>query len=74
VICSLCEIGPGLALFGRRLKQTADLMVGQSDYDTYLAHRQLTHPDEPAMSRIEFFRACQDRRYGGPGGGGLRCC
>jgi len=73
VICRLCDLSPGIRLFGRRLKQTANLMVGMPDYDTYAAHRALTHPDLPLMTREEFFRDRQARRYGA-GGGGLRCC
>ena len=48
-------------------------MVGLPDYDTYAAHRTATHPDLPVMTREEFFRERQARRYGA-GGGGLRCC
>jgi uncharacterized short protein YbdD (DUF466 family) len=73
VICTLCDLAPSIRLFGRRLKETANLMVGQPDYDTYVAHRAATHPDEAVMTRDAFFRACQARRYGA-GGGGLRCC
>lgn len=74
MICSLCDLGPGMRLFGQRLKQTANLMVGVPDYDTYVIHRTRLHPDQPVMSKEDFFRACQDRRYGGTSGGGLRCC
>ena len=73
MICSLCDLSPGIRLFGRRLKETANLMVGMPDYDTYVAHRSVTHPDLPVMTREEFFRERQARRYGGSGGG-LRCC
>ena len=74
MICSLCtDLAPGLRVFGQRLKQTANLMVGMPDYDTYVAHRAATHSDQPVMSREEFFREAQLRRYGGPGGG-FRCC
>lgn len=57
----------------RRLAQAARLMVGLPDYDTYLAHMQSRHPDQPAMSREEFFRDRQNARYGGKGQVG-RCC
>lgn len=73
MICSLCDLGPDVRLFGRRLAETAKLMVGQPDYDTYVAHRLATHPDLPVMTREAFFRDRQARRYGA-GGGGLRCC
>ncbi len=73
MICTLCDLGPNVRLLGRRLKQTANLMVGVPDYDTYVTHRSATHPDAPVMSREEFFRDRQARRYS-PSGGGLRCC
>lgn len=59
---------------GRKLTQTARLMVGVPDYDVYVAHREATHPDEPVMTREEFFRNSQERRYGGGTGGVFRCC
>jgi uncharacterized short protein YbdD (DUF466 family) len=40
-------------------------MVGLPEYDTYLAHMERTHPDEPAMTYEEFFRERQEARYGG---------
>ena len=52
-----------------RLRQTARLMVGVPDYDTYVAHRLAHHPGEPVMSYEEFFRAAQQRRYAGTGCG-----
>jgi uncharacterized short protein YbdD (DUF466 family) len=74
VNCRLCDISAGAKLFGQRLKQTANLMIGVPDYDTYVQHRTITHPDLPVMTREEFFRASQDRRYGGSSGGAFRCC
>jgi uncharacterized short protein YbdD (DUF466 family) len=50
-------------------------MVGQPDYDTYLAHWAKSHPDEIAMTRTEFFRNREERRFGGGADtGGFRCC
>ena len=37
--------------------QTARLMVGVPDYDTYVAHRQTTHPDQPVMTTRILSRA-----------------
>ncbi len=59
---------------GRKLTQTARLMVGVPDYDVYVAHREANHPDESVMTREEFFRNSQERRYGGGSGGVFRCC
>ena len=49
-------------------------MVGQPSYDTYVAHRQRTHPGEPVMSYEAFFRERQEARYGGGDGRPGRCC
>ncbi|WP_311268912.1 CstA-like transporter-associated (seleno)protein [Sphingobium sp. WCS2017Hpa-17] len=53
-------------------RRTARLMVGLPDYDAYLRHMAVHHPDRPAMNRTEFFRDRQEARYGGKNGG--RCC
>jgi len=50
---------------GNYLGQSLRLMVGLPEYDTYLAHMELTHPDKPAMTYEEFFRERQEARYGG---------
>lgn len=55
---------------GRYLAQTLRLMVGQPDYERYLQHQALVHPDRPVMSYAEFFRNRQQARYGSSG----RCC
>ncbi|GKX54228.1 hypothetical protein SOASR030_03400 [Leminorella grimontii] len=60
-----------LAKVGRYLGQAARLMVGVPDYDTYVQHMRLTHPDQKVMSYEEFFRERQEARYGAGGG---RCC
>ena len=53
--------------------QTARLMVGLPDYETYLAHRLAHHPSEPVMSYGEFFRERQQARYS-RGGKPTGCC
>lgn len=67
---------PGSALLeaGRYIAQSFRLMVGQPNYDTYVAHRQRTHPGEPVMSYEAFFRERQEARYGGGKGRMGRCC
>jgi uncharacterized short protein YbdD (DUF466 family) len=57
----------------RRAVQTARLMVGVPDYETYLAHRLAHHPLEPVMSYNEFFRERQQARYN-RGGKPTGCC
>jgi uncharacterized short protein YbdD (DUF466 family) len=56
-----------------RLQQTARLMCGVPDYETFVRHRKRTHPDEPVPSYAEFFNMCQVRRFGGAGMQ-ARCC
>ncbi|MDY0241229.1 MAG: YbdD/YjiX family protein [Rhodospirillaceae bacterium] len=57
--------------FTKLLKQTGRMMVGVPDYDTYVEHRRVTHPDQPVMTYEEFFIERQNSRYGGRIG---RCC
>lgn len=61
-----------LARVGKYLGQAARLMVGVPDYDTYVQHMRLTHPELPVMTYEEFFRERQEARYGGARAG--RCC
>ena len=60
-------------LWGRAV-QTARLMVGIPDYDTYVAHRRAHHPGEQVMSYPEFFRERQQARYGCVRGRISGCC
>jgi uncharacterized short protein YbdD (DUF466 family) len=46
-------------------------MIGLPNYDTYLSHMKLTHPDRIPMSYEAFFRERQEARYGRGKG---RCC
>ena len=52
-----------LRILGKRLAQSARLMVGVRDYETYLQHNRDCHSDTPVMSREEFVSACQSSRY-----------
>ncbi len=54
-----------------RVAETARLMVGLPDYDTYRRHMADRHPECTPMTRAEFFRDRQQARYGSGGG---RCC
>jgi uncharacterized short protein YbdD (DUF466 family) len=58
----------------RRVAEGARLMVGIPDYDVYVQHVRLHHPERAPMSYEEFFRNRQEARYGGGGKGGFRCC
>ena len=48
-------------------------MVGVPDYDAYVQHMRLTHPDLPVMS-YEASSGSARRRYGGTDGRPGRCC
>ena len=51
------------------------MLVGMPDYDNYVQHMQVRHPELPIMSYETFFRERQQARYGGVGkGGAMRCC
>ncbi len=60
-----------LAKMGEYLGQTARMMVGLPDYDAYVQHTRLKHPDRTPMTYEEFFRERQEARYGGGAG---KCC
>lgn len=61
-----------IRMIGKRLAQSARLMIGMHDYDDYVKHISEHHPEMPVMSREKFFRACQEARYSGKAGLG-RC-
>ncbi|WP_409018787.1 YbdD/YjiX family protein [Brevundimonas vesicularis] len=67
----LCACRDTLMRWSKDARRTANLMVGQPDYDTYLAHAAATHPDQPPLDRKAFFRLNEQRRFGN---GGFRCC
>ncbi len=71
--CTICGLPAlDLARLAKKLKQGANLMVGQPDYEAYAAHRKAQHPGEPVMTREEFFFERQARRFGD--GRAFRCC
>ncbi len=57
-----------------RVAETARLMVGVPDYETYVAHRRTNHPGEPVMTYEEFFRERQEARYSVKKGRLRGCC
>ena len=63
-----------LSLAKRCLCDSARLMVGVPNYDTYVAHMKRTHPQRTPMTYAQFVRDRQDARYGGNGKGGFHCC
>ncbi len=49
------------------LQKMSRLMVGIPDYQQYLQHMQLAHPDVIPLSQADFFANRQQARYGGKG-------
>ncbi|PRC91718.1 YbdD/YjiX family protein [Solimicrobium silvestre] len=60
-----------LGKVGRYLGQAARLMVGVPDYEVYVEHMRVNHPDKHCMTYEEFFRERQEARYGNGAG---KCC
>lgn len=60
-----------LAKMGQYLGQAAKMMVGVPDYDAYVQHTRLKHPERTPMTYEEFFRERQDARYASSVG---KCC
>ena len=55
----------------QRAVQIGRASIGVPDYDTYVAHIRLHHPERAPMSYEAFFIERQNARYKGGGG---RCC
>lgn len=68
----VCLCREAVVRWGKDARRTANLMIGQPDYDAYVAHAKATHPDQPPLDRTAFFRLHEQRRFGGSGG--FRCC
>jgi uncharacterized short protein YbdD (DUF466 family) len=63
-----------LSKLGKYLGHAAKMMVGLPDYDTYVKHMRIIHPEREPMTYEEFFRERQEARYGGGNGRIGRCC
>ena len=53
---------------GKYLGDAARMMVGVPDYDSYVQHTRLTHPEETSMTYEEFYINRLEARYGGKNG------
>jgi uncharacterized short protein YbdD (DUF466 family) len=69
-----CLPGFDLSKLATKLRTGARLMVGQGDYDAYVAHARVKHGGERVMTREEFFRARENARFGAGGARAFRCC
>jgi uncharacterized short protein YbdD (DUF466 family) len=70
----MTELKSRARLVCEMVTQTARLMVGVPDYQTYVTHRQSQHPDQPVMTYEEFFRERQAARYAVGNGRFKGCC
>ena len=55
-------------------KQFISLLVGVPSYETYVEHMKNSHPDEPILSRKQFFCEAQEARYNAKDGKVSRRC
>ena len=46
-------------------------ITGMPDYDGYLVHQRVSHPDEKPLTEREFYDRYVESRYSGAGS---RCC
>ncbi len=65
------RLGETVRAVWRHAVQTARLIIGVPDYDTYVEHLRRFHPERTPMSYEAFFAERQAARYRGGGG---RCC
>jgi uncharacterized short protein YbdD (DUF466 family) len=61
----------GLRAYAHRLRQGCRQVFGIPDYERYVEHHAEQHPDQPLLSRRDFFAQSIDRKYGKSG---PRCC
>lgn len=66
--------GLDLSRLAVKLRDGARLMVGQGDYDAYVAHMRARHREMRLLTREEYFRARENARFGASGERGFRCC
>lgn len=58
---------------GKYLGDAARMMVGVPDYDNYVQHTRLTHPEVTPMTYEEFYINRLEARYSGKNGSAT-CC
>ena len=56
-----------LSKAGKYLGRAAKMMIGVPDYDNYVEHMRITHPDQTPMTYEEFFRERRALRRQGRG-------
>lgn len=50
-------------IFGNLIRLWLSELNGGAGYRRYLAHQLADHPDEPPLSRADWFRREQDRQW-----------
>jgi len=55
----------------RAIARTVRTIIGAPDYERYVEHVRLCHPDRAPLTRDEFARERMEDRYSRPG---TRCC
>ena len=60
-----------LRMLARTIRQGYLQVFGIADYERYLTHHDLHHPERPLLSRQEFHAQAIDRKYCRSG---ARCC
>jgi len=59
-----------LKLLPKHLWQYLRQVTGDDAYERYVAHQQVAHAGEPALTRQEFFKKRQDEKWSKV----TRCC
>ena len=62
-----------LKLAIKRTAQSFRLMVGVQDYQNYVQHMKVRHPDSLPMTEKEFHRRCLESRFPSEGGKMGKC-
>lgn len=60
-----------IVAFVSRIARTMRAVLGVPDYERYLLHCQVMHPDTRPMTRDQFATDLLERKYSRPG---ARCC
>jgi uncharacterized short protein YbdD (DUF466 family) len=66
--------GPRLAALGSKVRRALRVLrtiIGAPDYERYVAHMRVQHPECDVVSRDEFMKQRLESRYSKPGS---RCC
>lgn len=65
--------GGRLTQLWQRSRQFGAMLVGVPDYDAYVAHMQLKHPELMPMTREQFVRSRMEARLGAKTPGKCPC-